>query len=66
MEGFGAAVAFDYAEFNLLDGLVRCVTGSARDTLAAPANSLAFLNGARVDHTVAHVSATGATHSVLA
>jgi hypothetical protein len=63
VEGFGAAVSFEHAKFDLFDGFIGRVASSAGNALAPPANALAFLDGARVDHTVAHVSATGATHS---
>ena len=62
VKGFGAAGALEDAEFDLLDCFVGGVAGAASHALTTAADSLAFLNHARVDHSVAHVSATGATH----
>lgn len=62
VERFVASAAFEDAKFDLLDGFVGGVAGAAGQALATATNSLTFLNDARVDHSVAHVSATGATH----
>jgi hypothetical protein len=63
VERLGPSAPLEHTEFDLFDLLVGGVAGAAGQALAATTDPLAFLNRARVDDAVAHVSATGATHS---